>query len=69
MTGIARLTLTGALLCFAIFFANVALGAAGKGAFLGDVSEMLLLLLSAVLFVAGALAREAVENARENGEA
>ena len=41
--------LIAALLCFAIFFGNVAAGAAGLGVFLGDVAEMLMLLASTVL--------------------
>jgi len=65
MAGIARLTLLGSLLCFIVYFTNVAFGAAGRPLFLGDIGEMLLLLLSATLFVAGVLCREAVENVRE----
>ena len=55
--GIAALL--GALIVFALFFTNVALGAARAGAFAGDVAEMLMLLASAVLFVVGVLQREA----------
>ncbi|RIA47257.1 hypothetical protein [Dichotomicrobium thermohalophilum] len=51
--------LTGALLLFLLFFANVATGAAGKPVFLGDVSEMLVLFASCTLFVIGVLIREA----------
>lgn len=51
--------LIAALICFAIFFGNVAVGAAGKGVYLGDVAEMLMLLAAAILFVIGVLAREA----------
>ncbi len=51
--------LTAALICFAIFFANVAAGAAGAGVYLGDVAEMLTLLAASVLFVVGVLGREA----------
>ena len=52
-------SLIGALICFLGFFGNVALGAAGLGAVLGDVAEMLMLFAAAVLFVIGVLAREA----------
>ena len=56
------LALTGALILFAGFFANVTLGAFGDGSVLGDVPEMLTLFASAVLFVIGVLAREADAN-------
>jgi membrane protein implicated in regulation of membrane protease activity len=48
-----------ALASFLIFFANVALGAAHMGSFLGDVPEMLTLFACALFFVIGILAREA----------
>ena len=51
--------LIGALLCFLVFFGNVALGAAGGGVFLGDVAEMLTLFAASILFVIGVHAREA----------
>lgn len=57
--GNGGLPLIGALIAFIIYFANVALGAAGLGAPLGDVAEMLLLFLSSILFVVGVLAQEA----------
>lgn len=44
---------------FAAFFLNVFLGASGRGAYLGNVSEMLLLVLSVLFFVAAILKREA----------
>ena len=50
--------LISALVCFLAFFGNVALGAAGLGAVLGDVSEMILLFVASILFVIGVLARE-----------
>ena len=59
MLGPGRLALIGALLCFLVFFGNVALGAAGAGVFLGDVAEMLTLFAAAILFVIGVLAYEA----------
>ncbi len=43
---------------FAVFFANVAVGAASGAPFLGDVSEMLLLLAASISFVAAILMRE-----------
>ncbi|MEL6979357.1 MAG: hypothetical protein AAGM38_11865 [Pseudomonadota bacterium] len=46
-------------LLFAIFFTNVALGAAGAATFLTDVEEMLTLLASAGVFVACVLLKEA----------
>lgn len=51
--------LLAALICFIVYFSNVAMGAAGAGIFLGDISEMLMLFVSAVLFVIGVLQREA----------
>ena len=48
-----------ALICFLAFFGNVALGAAGRGAPMGDVAEMLTLFVAALFFVVGVLAREA----------
>jgi len=59
MSGKGRLPLIGALICFLAFFGNVTLGAAGLGAPLGDVAEMLTLFLACLLFVAGVLQREA----------
>lgn len=54
-----RLALPAALLLFLLFFANVAVGAAGMQVFLGDVAEMLVLFASCTLFVIGVLIREA----------
>ncbi|WP_170337152.1 hypothetical protein [Ruegeria arenilitoris] len=51
---------------FAVFFANVALGAFGGGAFLGDVGEMLVLFAASILFVAAILKREA-DHKNKNG--
>lgn len=64
----ARLSLISALLCFAAFFANVGIAAFGGGVILGDIPEMLLLLLSATLFVIGTLACEAETNLSDSGE-
>ena len=51
--------LLAALVCFSTYFANVAMGAAKMGVFLGDIAEMLMLFAAAILFVVGVLAREA----------
>lgn len=59
MTGRGGIPLIGALLLFLLFFGNVSAGAAGLGAPLGDVAEMIMLFASAILFVAGVLLREA----------
>jgi len=53
------LPLIGSLIVFLVYFANVAIGAAGLDAPLGDVAEMLCLLAFSVLFVIGVLEREA----------
>ena len=50
-----------ALLLFAIFGSNVILGSMGMGGFLGDVSEMLILLAASITFVAAILQKEAAE--------
>lgn len=46
-------------LTFALFAANVALGAFTGNAFLGDVGEMLVLLAASALFVVAILKKEA----------
>ncbi len=66
MIGLGTPALAAAAICFAIFFGNVAMGAAGMGVFLGDVAEMLSLVAASVFFVIGVLAREAA--ARESRE-
>ena len=63
--GNGGLLLIGALIVFLAFFANVALGAAGLGAPLNDVAEMLTLFLASLLFVAGVLKREAAHKRAE----
>ena len=55
--------LIAALICFLVYFGNVAMGAAGLGVLLGDVAEMLALFVAALLFVIGVLAREAAVTA------
>lgn len=66
MTRHGRPALLAALILFAVFFANVVVGAAGGGAPLNDVAEMLTLFAATILFVAGVLKREA-ETGGPNG--
>lgn len=54
--------LAASVVVFAIYFANVALGAFADSAFLGDVGEMLVLLAASVLFVVAILKKEADHN-------
>jgi len=68
MSKIAIVSLICSLVCFAAYFGNVALGAARQPVILGDIGEMLLLLLSAILFVIGTLAREAIDRERQTKE-
>lgn len=58
------MALAGALICFLVYFANVAIGASGSVPFLGDVPEALTLFAACCLFVAGVLGREAAEKRR-----
>ncbi len=58
--------LLAAVTVFAVFFANVALGAFGGGGFLSDVGEMLVLFAASILFVAAILKREA-DHKNRNG--
>ncbi|MFT4707262.1 MAG: hypothetical protein ACI9PU_001102 [Ascidiaceihabitans sp.] len=51
--------LAASIVVFAIYFANVALGALADSAFLGDVGEMLVLLAASILFVVAILKKEA----------
>ena len=51
--------LIASIFVFAVYFTNVALGAFAGGAFLGDVSEMLVLFVASILFVVAILQREA----------
>jgi len=52
--------LIGALVLFLAYCGNVVMGAAGLGAPMGDVAEMLTLFASSLFFVPGILAREAM---------
>lgn len=58
-TGTRTLLVAGAV--FAIFVANVVIGAMGASVFLSDVAEMLILFLASVLFVVAVLRRERSE--------
>lgn len=51
--------LVSAIIVFAVFFSNVAMGAFADAAFLGDVGEMLVLSGASVLFVVAILKKEA----------
>ncbi len=53
------MALVAAAILFGVFAANVVAGAFLGGAFLGDVTEMLILLATSVVFVAAVLKREA----------
>ncbi|MXQ09702.1 hypothetical protein GQ651_17795 [Alphaproteobacteria bacterium GH1-50] len=50
--------LLAAGLLFAIYFANVILGASGNASFMGDVSEMLVLFASSICFTVAILRAE-----------
>ena len=58
--------LTAAIIVFAIYFTNVALGAFAGSAFMGDVAEMLVLFAASILFVIAILQKEA-DRKRKNG--
>ena len=58
--------LAASVIVFAIYFANVALGAFANSAFLGDVGEMLVLLAASILFVVAILKKEA-DHKNKNG--
>ncbi len=51
--------LTASIIVFAVYFLNVALGAFAGSAYLGDVSEMLVLFAASILFVVAILQKEA----------
>lgn len=58
MKGGERLALAAAVVLFAFFFANVALGAARMSVMLSDVGEMLVLFASCICFVIAILGLE-----------
>jgi len=58
---VAKISLGLSLPTFAVFFLNVLIGGPlGKKPWMGDLGEMLTLLLAGTLLVAGTLAREAM---------
>ena len=59
--------LIASILTFLIFAANVALGAFGGNAVLGDVGEMLVLLAASTLFVVAILKKEADRKSLNGG--
>ena len=59
--------LVASFVMFAVFAANVALGAASGTVFLSDVGEMLVLFAASVLFVAAILKREAAQKGKADG--
>ncbi|MCL3882915.1 hypothetical protein [Marivita sp. GX14005] len=59
--------LIAAILTFAVFFANVAMGAFTGTTFIGDLGEMLVLLAASIFFVVAILKREADRENRKNG--
>ena len=59
--------LAASILVFAIYFANVALGAFAGNAFLGDVGEMLVLFAASILFVVAILKKEADRKNKNGG--
>jgi hypothetical protein len=59
--------LAASVVVFAIYFANVALGAFAGSAFLGDVGEMLVLFAASILFVVAILKKEADRKNKNGG--
>ncbi len=53
--------LIAAVVLFAVFTLNVALGSMGATRFLGDVGEMLLLFAATIAFVVAILGKQAAE--------
>ncbi len=58
--------LAASIIVFAIYFANVAMGAFAGNAFLGDVGEMLVLFAASILFVVAILKKEADRDAESD---
>ena len=59
--------LLASFIVFVIYFTNVALGAFAGSAFLGDVSEMLVLFLASILFVVAILKSETKRDQKNGG--
>ena len=51
--------LAASIVVFAVYFANVTMGAFGTGVFMSDIQEMLVLFAASILFVVAILIREA----------
>lgn len=64
-SGEAALFLVLSVGLFAVFAANVALGASGSTQYLGDVGEMLVLFAASIAFVIATLKREANEKSEK----
>ena len=60
--------LAAAAIIFAIYFANVAMGAFTGNVFLGDVGEMLVLFVASVVFVVAILKKETDRDAQSGEE-
>lgn len=58
--------LAASIVVFALFFANVALGAFADSAILGDVGEMVILFSASILFVVAILQSEAVRKQKDD---
>jgi hypothetical protein len=57
--------LVASILAFGVFASNVVIGSVTRTPFLNDVSEMLVLLTAAILFVAAILKKEAESKERQ----
>jgi len=62
------LFLIASAIVFALYFANVTLGAFADSAVLGDVGEMLVLFAATILFVVAILKEEAERNSKSGKE-
>jgi hypothetical protein len=58
--------LAASIFVFAIYFANVALGAFADAAVFGDVGEMLILFSASIFFVVAILQSEAVRKEKDD---
>lgn len=57
--------LVASMLAFGVFASNVVIGSVTRAPFLNDVSEMLVLLAAAILFIAAILKKEAESKERQ----
>ena len=57
-----------AVVFFGLYVANVVLGALARSAFMGDVSEMLVLFAASIAFTIAILRRETAERRRRSEE-